>query len=301
MGCPICKLSDAKEVTKGTDLYTIECRRCGQFKISGSAKATASNRDADFQLSAWIRNQQDGSDLPSISSQNIDEIGKGLPQYRVSEKQILFLRALERMTTYAGDLVAIAPENDFPLGWCKTAQELLYIIHALKERGFVKSGTQISSLHQLTITPSGWTFLDETNKPSILSNQAFVAMSFDPDLRSAWENGIELAVANAGFQPYRVDASPHIDRIDMKIISQIKNSRFLIADVTQQRPGVYFEAGYAIGLGLPVFWSVRKSDLDKVHFDTRQYNHIVWENETQLAEKLYDFITAIVGKGSAAH
>ena len=72
-----------------------------------------------------------------------------------------------------------------------------------------------------------------------------------------------------------------------------------MADVTQQRAGVYFEAGYALGLGLPVFWCVRKDDLDNVHFDTRQYNHIVWENEEDLAEQLYLFVTAIIGKGRA--
>lgn len=67
----------------------------------------------------------------------------------------------------------------------------------------------------------------------------------------------------------------------------------------QQRPGVYFEAGYALGLGIPVFWCVRSDDLANVHFDTRQYNHIVWENERQLAEQLYLYVSAIVGKGTA--
>jgi len=85
----------------------------------------------------------------------------------------------------------------------------------------------------------------------------------------------------------------------LKIVTEIKNSRFLVADVTLQRPGVYFEAGYALGLGLPVFWCVRSDDLKNVHFDTRQYNHIVWETEQQLADQLYLFVTALIGKGAA--
>ena len=124
-------------------------------------------------------------------------------------------------------------------------------------------------------------------------------MSFHADLKPAWEDGISPALKKAGFRPYRVDAEPHINRIDTKIITEIKNSRFLVADVTLQRPGVYFEAGYAIGLGLPVFWCVRSDDLKNVHFDTRQYNHIVWEDEKYLAEQLHLFVTAIIGKGSA--
>ena len=78
-------------------------------------------------------------------------------------------------------------------------------------------------------------------------------------------------------------------------MAEIKNSRFVIADVTDQRPGVYFEAGYAIGLGLPVIWSVRENDLRNVHFDTRQYNHIVWKGEDDLEEQLYNRVLAVIG------
>jgi len=236
-----------------------------------------------------------------ISSKTLDDVEKGLPHYRVSEKQILFLRALERKTEFAGQQVHVVPEFDFPLAWCTTVKELEYIIRALKGRNLVQleqfPDPKDSFSLELTITPNGWSFLDETAKPSILSSQAFVAMSFGSELQQAWKAGIEPATTKAGFQPYRVDSLPHIDRIDTRIISEIRNSRFLIADVTQQRPGVYFEAGFGIGLGLPVFWSVREDDLKNVHFDTRQYNHIVWKTEEELAEKLYFFITAIVGKG----
>jgi hypothetical protein len=36
--------------------------------------------------------------------------------------------------------------------------------------------------------------------------------------------------------------------------------------------------------------------LEQVHFDTRQYNHILWEEENELKEALYNFICAIIGK-----
>ena len=125
-------------------------------------------------------------------------------------------------------------------------------------------------------------------------------MAFAPELRSAWDDGIKLALSNSRYRPYRVDAEEHLDRIDAKIITEIRNSRFLVADVTLQRPGVYFEAGFAIGLGLPVVWCVRKDDLKNVHFDTRQYNHVVWETEAELAKELYHRVVATLGHGTAA-
>ena len=68
----------------------------------------------------------------------------------------------------------------------------------------------------------------------------------------------------------------------------------MIADVTYQRNGVYFEGGFAMGLGRTVVWMCRANDLDNVHFDTRQYNHIVWDDHTDLRTKLSARLRATV-------
>ncbi|MBI3815280.1 MAG: hypothetical protein HY279_12565 [Nitrospinae bacterium] len=122
-------------------------------------------------------------------------------------------------------------------------------------------------------------------------------MSFEKELDNVWEDGIKPAVEDAGYDPHRIDKEPHIDRIDAKIIADIKDSKFVIADVTRQKQGVYFEAGFALGLNRPVIWCVREDDLKNIHFDTRQYNHIVWKTPEDLKEKLYDCICAVIGRG----
>ncbi len=58
------------------------------------------------------------------------------------------------------------------------------------------------------------------------------------------------------------------------------------------------QGGYALGLGLPVIWSVRKDDAKNVHFDTAQYNQIRWESAKSLEEGLFDYICAIIGQRS---
>jgi nucleoside 2-deoxyribosyltransferase len=304
--CPVCKLD--KEHAKSSVLglrYRFDCARCGAFEVSTSAGAMLASRPAHFGLSAWIRSRTlYGSALPLITSENLDTLLSEVPKYKVSEKQLMFLRTLEHQTPYAGKEVTVIPEFDCTLAWCNSAEELQFMVRALMSRDLVSLGKGLldpkdSFVLELTITPRGWSFLDESARPAVLLNQVFVAMSFDKQLLSAWAEGIGPAVRRAKFEPYRVDIQPHIDRIDSKIVAEIKNSRFLIADVTQQRPGVYFEAGFAIGLGLPVFWCVRDDDLKNVHFDTRQYNHVVWSTEVQLAEELYTRIAAVVGHGTA--
>lgn len=94
-----------------------------------------------------------------------------------------------------------------------------------------------------------------------------------------------------------VSSIEHTGKIDDEIISQIRKSRFLVADFTGHRGGVYFEAGFAMGLGLPVFWTCRRDQMKELHFDIRQYNCIDWNTLDELAERLQRRVEAVIGKG----
>ena len=80
----------------------------------------------------------------------------------------------------------------------------------------------------------------------------------------------------------------------------IKRSRFVVADFSVNRGGIYFEAGFAVGLGIPVIWLVQDNQLAEVHLDTRQYNFIIWsDNEWEnLRHRLRYRIEATIGRGS---
>ncbi|EGT5619995.1 hypothetical protein BUL45_13100 [Clostridium perfringens] len=119
-------------------------------------------------------------------------------------------------------------------------------------------------------------------------------MSFDNELTVVYEKAIKKAIIDAKFNPIRVDAEEYNDKICDEIISNIRKAKFIISDVTQQKNGVYFEAGFAMGLGKQVIWTCREDDLCNLHFDTRQYNHIVWKNEEDLYEKLLRRIEATI-------
>lgn len=302
--CPICKLKDQQVLATGDygRRRKVECKRCGVYPITGTAEAIAARRKLGVKLSAWTRDRNElGIDIPEITSETINNFESNLPEYTVSEKQIILLRHLGRKSEYPGKNVQLFPHLDYPLAWAAGEDELVYLLESLSARNLITKtsfgGEEKKELpRSFIVTPEGWSFLDEKAKPSAFSDQAFVAMSFSTSLKPLWQNAIIPAIAKAGYRPYRVDLEPHIDKIDAKIVSEINNSRFLVADVTEQRPGVYFEAGYAIGKGIPVIWSVKKVDLENVHFDTRQYNHIVWENEYDMEQQLYFVIAAVIGK-----
>lgn len=307
--CPTCKLNDEQIVRRNAgnfgQLIRITCPRCKEFVISDFTEITAPHSLLGPKLSAWIRNRNEqGAEVPLILLDELKDLQAGLPDYSPREKQIILLQNIERKTEYPGKPVEIVAKYDIPLAWAGGEEEFLYYINSLIERGLLRKllgqvtvTSGIETAFPVGITANGWDYLEQHDRHIEERTQAFVAMSFSDDLKAIWEGPIKNAIKKAGYKPYRVDAEPHIDRIDVRIISAIKNSRFVVADITEQKRGVYFEAGYALGMGLPVIWCVRKDDLENAHFDTRQYNHIVWETESDLETKLYDFICAIIGKG----
>ncbi|WP_457349245.1 hypothetical protein [Sphingomonas sp. UYP23] len=146
--------------------------------------------------------------------------------------------------------------------------------------------------------------MDELRRGSLPTNQVFVAMWFGKEMEAAYENAILPAITQSGFTSMRIDRKEHLNKIDDEIVAEIRRSQFVIADFTcgivagvasriaVPRGGVYYEAGLAQGLGLPVVWTVRQDQINDVHFDTRQFNHIAWADEDDLRVRLTNRIRA---------
>lgn len=136
-------------------------------------------------------------------------------------------------------------------------------------------------------------------RPS-LPQQGFVAMWFTDDMEEIYKSTISEGILDAGYKPHKVDPREHNEKIDDEIIAQIGRSRFVLADFTDQRGSVYFQAGVAKGLGLEVFWCCRKDEIDNLHFDIRQHNCIDWEKDklTDFRGKITDRIESVIGRGT---
>jgi len=114
---------------------------------------------------------------------------------------------------------------------------------------------------------------------------------------------IEEGITRAGYKPTRIDREEYIGGVMDEIIAKIRESRFVVADLTENRGGVYYEAGFAFGLNLPVFTLCRKDHLDPganhVHFDVQHLNLLAWEDGklAELTARLEARIVAVLGRG----
>jgi hypothetical protein len=122
--------------------------------------------------------------------------------------------------------------------------------------------------------------------------QVFVIMKFgDEVLDSAYEGAYKVVAQQFGLKCMRVDEVPDSGKISDQILEGIAESKYVIADLTGNRPNCYYETGFAHALGKELILIVR--DDDTVHFDLAGHRFIRWRTETDLRKKLKERIQAL--------
>lgn len=176
-----------------------------------------------------------------------------------------------------------------------------YIVSALREYDWITTSPR-ESPYMVSIAPTGWAkFHDLSESGSDRSNPVFVAMWFGgderkPEMDGLYEKAIAPAVKAAGYHLMRADSKQHNDFIMGRIIDDIRRAPFVVAELTGNNEGVYYEAGFARGLGTPVIWCVNSKEV-KPHFDVSGINHVRWNEPSDLRTKLEDRVLSTIGKG----
>jgi len=289
--CKVCHNSALLFDLPDRDAIAVYCPVCGEYIIAISAAEMEPLIESEraHLLSAATRSAAERGSFLTINVDNLDLL---IDTARKPKHILDYIDALLRYASQFGfGKIIQLDEFDYSLLTCKDNLEVSYIIGAATDYGFVE---HVAMGGVFEVKPRGWERLAEIEQNSIKSDQAFVAMWFGDEVKSAYLEGIKPALQATGFSPLRIDESHHNDKIDDRIISEIRRSGLLIADFTAHRGGVYFEAGFAMGLGIPVIWTCHNDDIGGAHFDTRQYNHITWETPAELCKKLEDRIRATI-------
>lgn len=303
-------------------------RAGGKYKIFEWAADRLESRDERFKarLTSWLVEQRRlGAEYPEITGYTIAEVEQRqhLPVHERADRLLQYIR---QATSSIGEIVKFHIESGlitYPymsnpesisdgslnyyrmMAWSECTKsnhfdEIEYLLEYLKEKDWIayNSGNQLCVLNV-----EGYARLAELEEVATNSSQAFVAMWFDESMDNAYENGIKPGIEDAGYEPLPINRKEHINKIDDEIIAEIRRSRFVVADFTHgesgARGGVYYEAGFAHGLDIPVIFTCREDILEDIHFDTRQYNHIPWEEDKleEFSKALSDRISAVIGDG----
>ena len=312
--CPIWNYSNADRVTEhgptvsitqNKEEYEINSQKTGgKYHISYQTyKRLKENPEFSknlfrAKLTTWlIEQKKQGEESPQITDNVLEKVQQ--------RNHLPINERINNLLKYIQEENEKNEENEFPqsvlkaYAECANDNEWYVMLDELRQYADMD---QYAGEHPLTITlnAKGLKRLEslETNKDS---RQAFVAMWFDENMNDIYDKAIQPAIEEMGYKSMRIDRKEHNNKIDDEIIAEIKRSKFLVADFSYGkdgiRGGVYYEAGFARNLGIPVIFTCRKENKNNLHFDTRQFKHTIWKNAEDLKKQLRDRIGATLGDG----
>jgi nucleoside 2-deoxyribosyltransferase len=280
--CPVCLDESAKVITVGPLALEIEidCSSCGIFTLTADADVMIRNAiKADYDnlravLVYYIRRMQNQNPCPRIdSTMAIEFLKRKLPTAVVqADNLILWIGD----NTTPGERRQLNAHDVYPLIGANLRQGLLWVIKSMQDAGLLEKFTGEGDV---CLSFKGWGRYSELKKGRTNSKKAFMAMPFrDNRLREVYST-FRAAALLAGFTLETLDERPQAGVIDNRLRVEIQTSRFVVADLTGNNAGVYWEGGFAEGLGKPVFYTCEKAqfDIERTHFDANHLYTVVWK------------------------
>jgi hypothetical protein len=133
----------------------------------------------------------------------------------------------------------------------------------------------------------------------VRANFAFVAMPMDSEDDSLADvlEAIKEGAKRCGVTAERVDDEQSNERITDRILVLIAAAEFVIADLTNAKPNVYWEAGYAHALGKTPIYVARRGT--RLEFDVKDFPVLYFSNYVRLKEDLEKRLKGLISKRGA--
>lgn len=145
---------------------------------------------------------------------------------------------------------------------------------------YLKTG-KLEANQRFKMSPIGFKHIYDLLSIKKESNIIFCAMWFDNEMDPAWANAIKPAIEDSGLEALRIDHKHFTGDINAQMIVDINKSKLVVADLTGNRGNVYFEAGYARGIGTQVVYTCNQTTWNDKHnkpqFDINHDPFILWD------------------------
>lgn len=264
--CPLC----------GVYVATMEC-------IEDLPAMLRSGNENAMRLSHAVRCMQRGNPRPVLTSA-LAERSMDVPLPRPRQQANNLLRWMGASSHHTGEELMLDPSVLRSVIGAATDESFALVVNHLMETGLI-SGQDLSAMGEpgrasVMLTFAGWDRYEDVVRGGTVHGQAFMAMKYGrAELDVVVREHFAPHVRHAGFRLVRLDQDPRAGLIDNRMRVEIQNSDFVIADLSDQNPGAYWEAGYAEGLGKQVFYTCERTvfERDRTHFDTNHHYTVIWD------------------------
>jgi len=289
--CPICGKNASVHSLDNNAGLKVDCVRCGVYVFASGAKTyIEKNHTKEFgvKLSYWIKAGNINKRKIILSIDLLRKLKDSISLPKPKEQADLLLNWLgnniDETTVIVSfsylEVLSVIGVYDYP------GFEKIYLY--LEEKKFIKILPVRDGIRSCSLTMKGWEEFERLQKPRIEGNYAFMAMQFDNEvLQKIYTEFIVNAVKETGFTIRKVNEFQPAGLIDNHISVAIRKSHFIIADLSDDNRGAYWESGFASGLGKPVIYICEEDKFEKgkTHFDTNHHLTLTWKNTPEAIEK----------------
>lgn len=306
--CPVCLSRDGYNCTSEpfpNDARLFNCDVCGQFAVTGSALDDSLNlRIPDITvmkraaLSHRIRIYTEQDSRPSLwTSDSIREFlaRENLLPSPVQQSSNI-IRFIGDMLSKTGEEIQIFSSSFHAIVGSPNRLFCMALVIELKSRGLISAYSIDTNgtphIQNISLTLSGWELYEREKIGLVSGNYGFIALKFnDTVLDPLVRDHIKPAIAELGYDLYDMRDVARAGVIDNLLRVQIRDSAFVLVDLTHENAGAYWEAGYAEGLGKPVLYICERTKFDekKTHFDTNHCTTVLWDNDSP-----NEFLTSLI-------
>ncbi|WP_342566242.1 hypothetical protein NST84_14495 [Paenibacillus sp. FSL R7-0345] len=240
-------------------------------------------RDLLHIVSAYIREKTDSGEQVYLSSADLEMIaGSPKTPVTIEDKGNRLLQFLYRHSEAPGDPVTIHPLSaSYNLTYSPNLQELVYIIDKLgNEQLLIREGMNFQ------LTQQGWNEAAASAGGKKLK-PCSVLLPAELEHNAVWQDNLLSVIGQYGYLP-AILSHPAAQEYPLE---ELAESRLIIADLTGRSAGVYFAAGYAMGLGIPVIWTVHSSGAAELDVQLQDIRPLVWDTAEELAVLMRQRIT----------
>jgi len=283
--CPVCSTPVTRRDFYGERGTYYDCSLCGHFGLTRSAEATLPGLLTDARKAAILSygisrtpqpQSRDTKLFDPAACKKIVETGVLPTPQEQADSLILWLGT---NLSGPGDRVHLQFSIHGAMLGIRSADGLLFVVNSLSELGLLKAHSIVSTSAVVTLTFPGWERFDQLRRGAPSGRKAFMAMPYGQPLLDRLVNEhFRTAVAQTGFELRRLDDEQPAGLIDDRLRVEIQSAHFLIADLTHDNRGAYWEAGYAEGLGKSVIYTCQHAKFAEVsHFDTNHHLTVLWD------------------------
>lgn len=270
------------------------CKRCGTY-FADEWRAKTETR-SNFNAAGYVRLQNRCGIIPILDDETLETQFSTLSPRIFDRIQYYLEQVIDNSERWFDPFHRLSPSLE-AAAYCESVNELKRLTDFALDAGYIKSCRNSNPEDFFYITIRGLEFLEKNRANRSRTATAFVAMWFSDEMLEIFHGAIEPAIKNSGYEPHFLKTKEHANHIDDEIVAGIRECKFLIAELTGHRGGVYYESGLAHGLGKPVVFCCRESDSKGLHFDVRQFSCIRWTSPDELLVSLQTRIVAAIGRG----